>query len=79
VSITKGKKIFALSILLTNADYIAVSDDEITEGIHIRHAPSVVTADSIEDAKRQGYELVSPRYPANEGWEIDVIAIELFT
>src|SRR3954463_8695096 len=71
-------KIFVVSIKAIHRNWVAVDEDDITEGIYYKHLPCIALASSHEEAARRACESPSvvARYPEKDGWEVTAIAIE---
>lgn len=64
-----GGKLFVMSILASKV----LADSRV----EIRHSPTMISEPSQEDAVKFGLELAEKMWPAVDGWEHDVVAVEL--
>jgi hypothetical protein len=72
---TEDIEVYLLSIQAVKEAEILNEGKQVSIKTH--HIPTMLEADSEQEAERIGNELAQKRFPANKGWECDVVVVPI--
>jgi hypothetical protein len=72
---TEDIEVYLLSIQAVKGAEILNEGKQVSINTH--HIPTMIQAASVREAERIGNELAEKRFPADEGWECDVVVVPI--